>query len=83
VGTTILAKGSAPLQTHEHALATAASGALLAASLLGARFPRIVAWPLSAAGAFLGGLGLVRAARSTLSEREPVSDPERTGSDTA
>jgi hypothetical protein len=26
-------------------------------------------------------LGLVRAARSTLSEREPVSDPERTGSD--
>jgi cardiolipin synthase A/B len=81
VGTTILAKGSAPLQTHEHALAAAASGALFGASLLGARFPRLVAWPLSAAGLFLGGLGLVRAARSTLSEREPVSDPERTGSD--
>jgi cardiolipin synthase len=81
VGTTILAKGSAPLQTHEHALAAAASGALFGASLLGARFPRLVAWPLSAAGLFLGGLGLVRAARSTLSEREPVSDPDRTGSD--
>src|SRR5215204_2744757 len=81
VGTTILAKGSAPLQTHEHAIAAAASGALFGASLLGARFPRLVAWPLSAAGLFLGGLGVVRAARSTLSEREPVSDPERTGSD--
>src|SRR5215210_4394150 len=83
VGTTILAKGSAPLQTHEHALAAAASGALFGASLLGARFPRLVAWPLSATGLFLGGLGLVRAARSTLSEREPVSDPDRTGSRTA
>ena len=66
---TILQKGAAPLQTHEHAIAAAASGALLGASLLGARFPRLVAWPLVAVGAFLGGLGVVRAARSTLSDR--------------
>jgi len=70
VGTTLVQKGAAPLQTHEHALAAAASGALLGASLVGARFPRLVAWPLTAAGAFLGGLGVLRAARSTLSERE-------------
>jgi cardiolipin synthase A/B len=79
VGTTILAKGSAPLQTHEHALAAAASGALLGASLLGARFPRLVAWPLMAVGALLGGLGVLRAARATLSERVPVRDPDQPG----
>jgi cardiolipin synthase A/B len=67
---TLVQKGAAPLQTHEHALAAAASGALLGVSLLGARFPRLVAWPLVAVGAFLGGLGVVRAVQSTLSESE-------------
>jgi cardiolipin synthase A/B len=67
---TIVQKGAAPLQTHEHAIAVAASGALLGVSLLGARFPRLVAWPLTAVGAFLGGLGVLRAVRSTLSDRE-------------
>jgi cardiolipin synthase A/B len=65
---TIVQKGAAPLKTHEHAIAVAASGALLGVSLLGARFPRLIAWPLTAVGAFLGGLGVVRAARSTLSD---------------
>jgi hypothetical protein len=37
-------------------------------SLLGARFPRLVAWPLTAVGAFLGGLGVLRAIQSTLSD---------------
>jgi cardiolipin synthase len=69
VGTTLVQKGAAPLRTHEHALAAAASGALLGASLIGARFPRLVAWPLVTVGAFLGGLGVVRAARSKFSER--------------
>jgi cardiolipin synthase A/B len=68
---TLVQKGAAPLQKHEHALAVAASGALLGASVLGARFPRLVAWPLTAVGAFLGGLGLVRAAQSKFSSREP------------
>jgi cardiolipin synthase A/B len=71
VGTTVFQKGTAPIQTHEHVLAAAASGALLGASLVGARFPRLVAWPLTAVGAFLGGLGVLRAIQSTLSEREP------------
>jgi cardiolipin synthase len=67
---TLVQKGIAPLQTHEHVMAAAASGALLGASLLGARFPRLVAWPLTAVGAFLGGLGVLRAVQSTLSDRE-------------
>jgi cardiolipin synthase A/B len=66
---TLVQKGVAPMQTHEHAIAVAASGALLGASLLGARFPRLVAWPLTAVGALLGGLGLLRAIQSTLSDR--------------
>src|SRR5215218_4660122 len=68
---TLVQKGAAPLQTHEHALAAAVSGALLGVSLLGARFPRLVAWPLTAVGAFLGGLGVLRAIQSRLSDREP------------
>jgi cardiolipin synthase len=71
---TLVQKGAAPLQTHEHAIAAAASGALLGASLLGARFPRLVAWPLTAVGAFLGGLGVLRAVQSTLSDRRQNSD---------
>lgn len=68
VGSLVLQKSGVPLDTHEHALAAAVSGTLLGASLLGARFPRLVAWPLVAAGALFGGLGVVRAARSALSK---------------
>ena len=77
VGTTVFQKSTAPLQTHEHVMAAAASGALLGGSLLGARFPRLVAWPLVAVGAFLGGLGLLRAVQSRFSDRKrdrPESD---------
>ena len=38
--------------------------------MLGARFPRLIAWPLTALGALLGGLGVLRAIQSTLSNRE-------------
>jgi hypothetical protein len=34
---------------------------LARASLLGARYPRLVAWPLTAVGGAVGGLGLLRA----------------------
>ena len=81
LGTTLIQKGGAPLQTHEHALAAAASGALLGASMVGARFPRLVAWPLMAVGAFFGGLGVVRAARSAVSDRATARDSEQTGSE--
>ena len=63
VGGAALQKGGAPLRTQEHAIAVAASAALLGASVLGARFPRLVAWPLTAVGGAIGGLGLLRAAR--------------------
>jgi len=64
---TVLQMSGAPLHMHEHALAAAASGALLGSSLLVARFPRLVAWPLAAVGSLLGGTGVLRAARSALS----------------
>jgi cardiolipin synthase len=67
---TVFQKSTVPLKTHEHTFAVVASGALLGASLLGALFPRLVAWPLTALGAFLGGLGLLRAIRSRFSDRE-------------
>jgi cardiolipin synthase A/B len=71
VGSAVLQKSGAPLSTHEYALAATASGALLAVSLLGARFPRLVAWPLTTAGGLFGGLGVLRAVRSALSDRTP------------
>jgi cardiolipin synthase len=63
VGSAALQKSGAPLRTHEHALAAAASGTLLGISLLGLRFPRLLAWPLALVGAIYGALGVVRAAR--------------------
>ncbi|HEX2728324.1 MAG TPA: phospholipase D-like domain-containing protein [Rubrobacteraceae bacterium] len=67
VGATALRQSSAPLETHERKLAAAASGALLGASLIGFRFPRLVAWPLAAAGGLFGGLGVLRALRTSIS----------------
>ena len=77
VGSVALQNSSAPINTHEHAFAAAASAALLGTSLLAARFPRLVAWPLAAAGGLLGGIGVLRAARSALSDGVPEPpDPE-------
>ena len=67
VGSTALQNSSVPINTYEHALAAAASSALLGSSLLAARFPRLIAWPLAAAGGLLGGIGVLRTARSVLS----------------
>jgi len=83
VGSAALQKSGAPLRTHEHALAAAASGALLGSSLLTARFPRLVAWPLAATGSLVGGIGVLRAARSALSGGMPkpsaLEHPESDG----
>ena len=68
VGSAALRKGSAPIPTHERTLAAAAGGALLGASVLGARFPRLVAWPLSAVGGTVGGLSILHAVRRKSSE---------------
>lgn len=66
VGSTALQNSSVPISTYEHALAAAASVALLGSSVLAARFPRLVAWPMAATGGLLGGIGVLRAARSAL-----------------
>ena len=68
VGSAVLRKGSAPIPTYERAFAAAAGGALLGASVLGVRFPRLVAWPLSAVGGVVGGLSILHAARRKSSE---------------
>ncbi len=78
VGSTALQQSAAPIHTHEHTLAAAASAALLGSSLLAARFPRLVAWPLAATGGLLGGVGALRAARSALSDgTAKPPDPDR------
>jgi hypothetical protein len=64
VGSAAVKKSGVPLNPHQYALAAAATGALLGSSLLVARFRRLVASPLVAAGALLGGVGVLRAARS-------------------
>ena len=64
VGSTALQKSGAPVNTYENALAAAASGALLGSSVLAARFPRLVGWPLAATGGLLGGIGVLHAART-------------------
>jgi cardiolipin synthase A/B len=80
VGSAALQKSGAPLRTHEHALAAATSASLLGISLLGLRFPRLLAWPLALIGTVFGGLGVVRAARSVLSGRDSPPEPENTES---
>jgi hypothetical protein len=72
-----LLKSGAPLRTHEHALASAVSDGLLRISLLGLRFPPILAWSLAIIGALFGGLGVERAARSTLLGNAPLNDAGR------
>jgi len=72
VDSTTLQKSGAPVNTYEYALAAAASGALLGSSLLAVRFPRLLAWPLAAVGGMLGGVGVLRVARSTFSGGMPT-----------
>lgn len=75
VGAEALRKGVAPEHAPEQAVAAAAGIAVLGASLLGARYPRLVAWPLAAAGAVVGGSVLLRAARRIAQgprERDPT-----------
>lgn len=63
VGAALQTAGSDTLQRHERTVGAAIGGVLLAVSLLSARFPRLLAWPLAALGALFGGISLVRAAR--------------------
>jgi cardiolipin synthase len=69
VGNAALTASGAPLRTHERALNTALAAGVLGVSVLGARHPRLLAWPLAAVGGLAGGLGLFRAARQEWSDR--------------
>jgi cardiolipin synthase A/B len=75
VGSTALQKSGYPLETHEQALAAAASGAMLGASLLSLRFPRFLAWPRSAPSTEASGR-CVPSARPSLSRLgKPFPNP--------
>lgn len=63
IGAAIQAAGSDTLLRHERTLTGFASGALVVLALLFARFPRFLAWPLSALTGVAGLLGLARALR--------------------
>ncbi len=87
VGSVALQKSGAPLRSDEHALAAAVSASLLGISLLGFRFPQILAWPVAFIGVILGGLGVVRAARSRESDGSSstvvAEAPDPSGEDVA
>ena len=68
VSNAVLHKGGAPLENHEHAIVAAAGAALVAASALGVRFPRLVAWPMAGAGGLVGGLTAARAVRAAVAQ---------------
>ena len=76
VGNAALMASGTPLRTHERTLGMALAAGVLGVSVLGARHPRLLAWPLAVAGGLAGGLGLLRTARQERSERVP-DDPNR------
>lgn len=62
-GGAALTTGGPMLERHERTVGAAVGGALLGVSLLSARFPRLLAWPLAAAGGLVGAAALFRAVR--------------------
>jgi cardiolipin synthase A/B len=83
--TTVASVGGAALQAaaagnllgrHERKVGAAIGGVALGASLLGARFPRLIAWPLAAIAGSFGATTLLRAARSSESAEAPPADED-------
>jgi cardiolipin synthase A/B len=62
VSAAIQAAGSDSLQRNERTIGATIGALLLTVSLLSARFPRVIAWPLAILGALVGAISLVRAA---------------------
>jgi len=62
VSASLQAAGSSSLRRDERAVGAVIGAVLFGLSLLCARFPRLIAWPLAAVGAIFGGISLVRAA---------------------
>jgi cardiolipin synthase len=75
-GATAFREGGEDLQRYERTVAIAASAGLLGTALLGARFPRLLAWPLAAAAGLVGASGLLRTLRhpTLLRERRDAGD---------
>ena len=73
------AAGSDMLQKHERTVGAAIGASLLSFSIISARFPRLLAWPLSAAGILFGGITLVRAVRPNEPDSPPVRVRQRFG----
>jgi cardiolipin synthase len=64
VGAAIQTAGSETLKNNDRTIGATFGGALLALSLLAARWPRVLAWPLALVGALVGGISLSRAIAS-------------------
>ncbi len=62
VSATIQAVGSSSLKRNERTIGATVGALLLTVSLLSARFPQAIAWPLAIVGALIGAVSLVRAA---------------------
>ncbi|CAN5257114.1 phospholipase D-like domain-containing protein [soil metagenome] len=76
VSSVVLGQSIPPLRAHERAIGGGVGAAVLAASLAGARFPRLVAWPLAAAGIAAGVSEIVHAVRP-LTQNQESEDPPR------
>ena len=89
VASTVASVGGAALQAaagdalgrREREVGAAIGAAVLGASLLAARFPRAVAWPLAALGATIGATTLRRAARANRADQAPPAPCEHRAAD--
>ena len=63
VGSAALQNSREGLQRHERSVAAVAASILLAIGVVGARFPRALAWPLAALLGLVGATGLLHAVR--------------------
>ncbi len=63
--------GREDLQRYERTAGVVVSTGLLGVALLGARFPRLLAWPLAAAAGLVGASGLLRTLRPAGPKERP------------